>query len=65
MEVLHSAISIAWHCDRIRSKGIEAAGRAGMIAIAVPNRFTVGQDFSKAAAIIGYEDLPLNQIFKD
>lgn len=46
--------------------GIEAATGAGMIAIAVPNQFTVGQDFSKATAIIQtYQDLPIHQIFKD
>ncbi len=39
--------------------GIEAAFGAGMIAIAVPNRFTLHQDFSKAAQIIySYKDLP-------
>jgi HAD superfamily hydrolase (TIGR01509 family) len=32
--------------------GIEAATTAGMIAIAVPNQFTIKQDFSKASAII-------------
>ncbi len=38
--------------------GIEAAFGAGMIPIAVPNRFTVQQDFSKAARVIlSYEDL--------
>lgn len=46
--------------------GIEAATGAGMIAIAVPNQFTVGQDFSKATKVIQtYQDLPLKQIFKD
>ena len=46
--------------------GIEAAASAGMIAIAVPNPFTQGQDFSKAATVLKtYQDLPLKQIFKD
>lgn len=37
--------------------GIEAAASAGMIAIAVPNRFTEDQDFSKAAKVIHYSEL--------
>jgi beta-phosphoglucomutase len=40
--------------------GIDAASSAGMIAIAVPNLFTVGQDFSNATTVIqAYQDLPL------
>jgi|GEM_PF-70180 beta-phosphoglucomutase len=39
--------------------GIEAATTAGMIAVAIPNRFTSQQDFSKAVKVIGsYRDLP-------
>jgi HAD superfamily hydrolase (TIGR01509 family) len=34
------------------SAGIEAAAGAGMVAIAVPNRFTVDHDFSRASAIL-------------
>lgn len=46
--------------------GIEAAADAGMIAIAVPNSFTVNQDFSKATKVIHcYKNLPLKEIFKD
>lgn len=46
--------------------GIEAAAGAGMIAIAVPNQFTVEQDFSKATKVIQtYQELPLKQIVKD
>ncbi len=38
--------------------GIEAAAGAGMIAIAVPNRFTLNQDFSKSSQVISsYEEL--------
>lgn len=38
--------------------GIEAAANAGMIAIAIPNRFTAGQDFSKARRVIhSYQEL--------
>lgn len=44
------------------SAGIEAAVTAGMIAVAVPNPFTLQQDFSKATKVIySYKDLP-NQI---
>lgn len=46
--------------------GIEAATSAGMLAIAVPNQFTVDQDFSKATQVIhSYDDLPLKEIHKD
>lgn len=42
--------------------GVDAAADAGMIAIAVPNQFTLNQDFSKAKAVISsYEDLPTYQ----
>lgn len=38
--------------------GIEAAAGAGMIAVAVPNRFTLQQDFSKAKKVIAsHEEL--------
>ncbi|MBS0634301.1 MAG: HAD family phosphatase [Verrucomicrobia bacterium] len=38
--------------------GIEAATGAGMTAVAVPNKFTLEQDFTKATAIIhSYKDL--------
>ncbi len=48
------------------SAGIEAAASAGMVAVAVPNQFTTGQDFSKAKEVIKtYQELPLKQIFKD
>lgn len=44
--------------------GIEAAATAGMIAIAVPNQFTLQQDFSKAAKIIySYNELPVQEFF--
>jgi|GEM_PF-6586669 len=37
-----------------------------MIAVAVPNRFTVNHDFSKATDVIrSYKDLPVKEIFKD
>ena len=40
--------------------GIEAAFGAGMVVYAVPNQFTLGQDFSKAAQVIkSYNELPL------
>jgi HAD superfamily hydrolase (TIGR01509 family) len=40
--------------------GVEAATTAGMIAIAVPNKFTLQQDFSKATKVIcSYTDLPV------
>ena len=32
--------------------GVDAAATAGMFAIAIPNRFTAGHNFSRAAAII-------------
>ncbi len=37
--------------------GVEAAADAGMMAIAIPNRFTLNQNFSKANRIISHEDL--------
>ena len=46
--------------------GIEAAAGAGMIAIAVPNQFTLTHDFSKAKAVIrDYQALPRSQIVKE
>ncbi len=40
------------------SAGVEAAATAGMIAIAVPNRYTIMHDFSKANKILfSYQDL--------
>ena len=39
--------------------GVMAASSAGMITIAVPNRFTSSQDFSRATKQITYEELPL------
>jgi beta-phosphoglucomutase len=45
--------------------GIEAAAAAGMVVIAVPNQFTLQQDFSKATKVIcSYTDLPVKEIFK-
>jgi HAD superfamily hydrolase (TIGR01509 family) len=37
-------------------KGVDAAHEAGMKSIAVPNRFTQNDDFSKATAIVGSLD---------
>lgn len=46
--------------------GIEAAATAGMIAIAVPNQFTTGQDFSRATKVISsHTELPIKEIFKE
>ncbi len=43
--------------------GVEAAKRAGMTCIAVPNQFTQDQDFSRADAVVqGLEDIDLNFI---
>jgi HAD superfamily hydrolase (TIGR01509 family) len=45
--------------------GVEAAADAGMLAIAIPNRFTLNQDFSKAWSLISsYEDLPSIELFQ-
>ncbi len=39
--------------------GIEAAFKAGMVVVAVPNQLTLNQDFSKAAQIMySYKNLP-------
>lgn len=44
--------------------GVVAAASAGMIAIAVPNQFTMQQDFSNATKVIAsYADLPIKEIF--
>jgi HAD superfamily hydrolase (TIGR01509 family) len=37
--------------------GIDAAAAAGMMAIAVPNHFTLNQNFSNALNIISYDDI--------
>jgi len=43
--------------------GVEAAKRAGMTCIAVPNQFTQDQDFSRADAVVqGLEDIDLKFI---
>lgn len=43
--------------------GVEAAKRAGMTCIAVPNQFTQDQDFSRADAVVqGLEDIDHNFI---
>ncbi len=43
------------------SAGVEAAYGAGMMALAVPNRFTANQDFSKAKATLeSTENLPFS-----
>ncbi len=45
--------------------GITAAADAGMIPIAIPNRFTLNQDFSKASRILfSHEELPSIQVFQ-
>lgn len=45
--------------------GVEAAASAGMTVIAVPNQFTINQDFSKASAVLpSYEDLPNIETFQ-
>ncbi len=43
--------------------GVEAAAGAGMIAIGVPNRFTIHQDFSKATQVIS-SNSQIQEIFK-
>ncbi len=45
--------------------GIEAASTGGMIAIAVPNRFTLQQDFSSAAGVVYfYKNLLQEEVFE-
>lgn len=45
--------------------GVDAAASAGMTIIAVPNQFTVNQDFSKASSVLSsYEELPNIEIFQ-
>ena len=45
--------------------GVEAAAGAEMTAIAVPNQFTIHQDFSKASAMLfSHEELPSIEIFQ-
>jgi beta-phosphoglucomutase len=45
--------------------GVNAAVDAGMVAIAIPNQFTIQQDFSKASTIFSsYKDLPNIEIFQ-
>jgi len=44
-------------------KGVEAAARAGMKCIAVPNQFTLDNDFSKATTVVtSLEDITLDFI---
>jgi beta-phosphoglucomutase len=46
--------------------GIEAAASAGMVSVAIPNKFTVEQDFSQAVKIINsYQELPVEEIFNE
>ena len=45
--------------------GVDAAANAGMTVIAVPNQFTINQDFSKASTVLpAYEGLPSIEIFQ-
>lgn len=45
--------------------GVDAAAGARMTVIAVPNQFTINQDFSKASAVLpSYEELPNIEIFQ-
>lgn len=45
--------------------GVDAAAGARMTVIAVPNQFTINQDFSKASAVLpSYEELPNIEIFR-
>jgi beta-phosphoglucomutase len=39
--------------------GVEAAAEAGMAAIAVPNRFTMDHDFSRASAVVDAKEIAL------
>ncbi|MBA3815003.1 MAG: HAD family phosphatase [Parachlamydiaceae bacterium] len=45
--------------------GVEAAAGAGMTIVAVPNQFTINQDFSKASTMLhSFEELPSIEIFQ-
>lgn len=44
--------------------GVDAAASAGMTVIAVPNQFTINQNFSKASAVLSYEELPSIKVFQ-
>jgi beta-phosphoglucomutase-like phosphatase (HAD superfamily) len=44
--------------------GVIAAADAGMVAIAIPDKFTRNHDFSKAQAIINFDQMTFEQIVK-
>lgn len=61
-------LNIAPHCCLVfedTKAGVDAAADAGMIVIAIPNRFTLDQDFSKASCLFfSHEELPSLETFQ-